>query len=264
MAAESSHSVGGAQCLRILIVDDEPLARARLRHMLQGLEGHEGLPALHVQEASDAEAAERMVDSFQVILLDIQMPGLSGMDWARSLMNRPVAPAVIFTSAHPENALAAFEVAATDFLPKPFSRERLLLALRRAPVWMDGADRAALSASDPKSAHALIFSDSGRLQRVDIPSILYLRAEWKYVTLRTAEKSYVLEESLIELEGRLGGGFLRVHRNALVSLQAIAALDWLGSSEHPGWAVRIKSVDEWIDVSRRQLATVRRALQQNG
>jgi two-component system, LytTR family, response regulator AlgR len=245
--------------VKLLIVDDEPLARMRLRSLL------EGLPELEVQligEAGDADEAllQLRAQAADAVLLDIRMPGRDGLRLAAALKSLPRPPAVIFVSAHAEHALKAFELEAVDYLTKPVRRERLLAALQRVQLRLrpTPAPEAAAPA-DP----VLVFSDRGRVLRLPVREVLYLKAELKYVTLRTAEHSHVLDEPLSDLELRLGESFIRIHRNALVARRAIRALEMRGSDDGSGegWAVRVAPLDEWLPVSRRQVAAVKSALE---
>lgn len=252
--------------LSILIVDDEPLARARLNQLVLEISRSGRLAAQVCGEAAHAEAARDWLaaNSADVVLLDIHMPGLSGTALAQQLRSFPVPPAVVFVTAHAEHALEAFDLEAVDFLTKPVRHERLEAALERC------ARRAAAGQANGNGPPGLVVSERGRLVRVPLSDVLYLKAELKYVTLRTAARSYVLEESLTELEPRLGDAFLRVHRNAIVAKSAVRALerrdadpaDADGGAE--SWAVCVRPVDEWLVVSRRQLTAVRDALAASG
>jgi two-component system response regulator AlgR len=240
--------------MKLLVVDDEPLARLRLRTLVEAI----AEPRAEVAgEAADAEAAlawlrEHRADA---LLLDIRMPGRSGLALAAALRAMADAPAVVFVSAHGEHALAAFDLDAVDYLTKPVRRERLQAALQRVQQ-----RRGAPEAARP----VIVVHDRGRVLRVPVDEVLYLKAELKYVTLRTAHASYVLEDALADLEQRLadqGASFVRVHRNAIVAHSAVRALERRGEGgADEGWAVRVAPSDEWLAVSRRQLAAVREAL----
>jgi two-component system response regulator AlgR len=155
---------------------------------------------------------------------------------------------------------------AVDYLTKPVRRERLHEALQRAA----GRKAARASAAVPGEPPVIVVTEAGRVVRVPLHEVLYLKAELKYVTLRTAERTHVLDEALSELEARLGEAFLRVHRNALVARSAMRELGHRalvadGDEEGAdGWAVRVAPVDEWLAVSRRQLAAVRDAMREAG
>jgi two-component system, LytTR family, response regulator AlgR len=244
--------------LKVLIVDDEELARLRLRGLVEGLV--EPLSEV-VGEAADADAAVTLMTStaVDVLLLDIRMPGRSGLQLADALRRLPSPPAVVFVTAHAVHALDAFELEATDYLTKPVRRERLQSALQRV-----AQRRAAPPASASAASPLLVVSDRGRVLRVPLAELLYLKAELKYVTLRTATASYLLDDALADLEQRLGDSVVRIHRNALVARHAVRALERRPATDDPaaadGWAVKVAATDEWLAVSRRQLASVRDAL----
>ncbi len=248
--------------LKVLLVDDEPLARMRLRSLLAAIDDP---PCTIVGEAGDAEAALAQLrgTSCDLLLVDIGLPGRDGMQLAAALRAAPGHPAVVFVTAHSEHALRAFELDAVDYLTKPVTRERLRAALQRV------AQRRRLLQPAGEATPVLVVSDRGRVLRIPPAEVLYLRAELKYVTLRTAMHSYVLDDALFDLEQRLGDGFVRIHRNALVAKAAVRALERrimpAADSGQTGapvetWAVRVAPLDEWLAVSRRQLPLVREAL----
>lgn len=243
--------------LAVLIVDDEPLARLRLRNLL----GECSAPAaVVVAEAGNAvqtmEALRR--DRYDLILLDIRMPGIDGLSLARTLREQAHAPAVVFVTAHQEHAVQAFDVEAVDYLTKPVRLERLQTALQK--VQRTANIKQSLRAN--VSTDTLIIQERGRTERVPLAEVLYFKAELKYVTVRTASKSYILDGSLGELEARYGNDFLRIHRNALVARHAMRALErHVDAEEGEGWALRLSAWPELLAVSRRQLAAVREALQ---
>lgn len=248
--------------MRILIVDDEPLARQRLRGLVEALAGGDGgLQVDGVAEAADADAAVAALQAepADLVLLDIQLPGRDGLRLAPALQALPRPPLVVFVTAHGEHALRAFELQALDYLTKPVRRERLQAALQRAAQQL-ALVRGVQPPVVPEPV--LVLSERGRVLRLPVREALVLKAEQKYVTLRTAQQTFVLDDSLADLERRLGPGFVRVHRNALVAVAAIRELQphALGD-EGDGWAVRVAPLDEWLAVSRRQLAAVRAALQ---
>ena len=244
--------------LHLLVVDDEPLARLRLRQLLEGVSE----PAIgRIEEAADADSALALLagSPADVVLLDVALPGRDGLRLAPLLAALPQPPLVVFVTAHGEHALRAFELQALDYLTKPVRRERLQAALARAVQ-----QRALLAGAVPPvpPEPVLVVGERGRVLRLPVREVLLLKAEQKYVTLRTADKVYVLDDSLAELERRLGPGFVRVHRSALVAVQAIRALQPRPRDDDAeGWAVRVAPLDEWIAVSRRQLAAVRAALE---
>jgi two-component system response regulator AlgR len=241
---------------RILIADDEAPARARLRDLLD--ECREAFPLAIVDEARNGRDALEVVnrEKIDVALLDIRMPEMDGMEAARHMAGMAQPPSIIFTTAFDAYAIKAFEVNAIDYLLKPIRRERLLAALRKTrsagPVSRDALDAAANQPRRHLSVH-----DRGRIHLVPVTEILYLRAELKYVTVRTAEREYVVEESLTRLEEEFAQAFVRVHRNCLVARAAIAGFERSGAESESGWTVVIRATGERLPVSRRQSGVVK-------
>jgi len=250
--------------MRVLVVDDESLARLRLCSLLAECTAP---PAQVVGEAAHADEAMAWLATGRcdVVLLDIHMPGLDGMSFAQHLRDQPDAPAVVFVTAHAEHALQAFELDAVDYLTKPVRRDRLQAALQRAMQRVVQRGPAAAPAAI-ETEPMLVVNELGRRMRVPVSDVLYLKAELKYVTLRTATHTHVLDDSLTDLEQRLGPRFLRVHRNALVARRAMQALERRlvpgeGTDDvAEGWAVRVAPVGEWLAVSRRQVSAVKEAI----
>lgn len=242
--------------LKVLIVDDEPLARLRLRTLL----GDCTSPAVTIGgEAGNAAQAMEMLrrDSYDAALLDVRMPGADGLTLAQALRAMPKAPAVVFVTAHSDHAVSAFELEAVDYLTKPVRLERLQAALQKVERHLV-AVRGALP---EQPQEMLIIQDRGRTERVPLHEVLYLKAELKYITVRTAAKSYILDASLSELEDKYAVQFMRIHRNALVARRAVRALEkHFDPEEGEGWAVRLNGIDELLAVSRRQLGAVRDAI----
>ena len=242
--------------LRVLIVDDEALARSRLRTLLGDCTSPAVLvagEAAHAVQAMDALRRE----VFDVVLLDIRMPGVDGITLSQTLAQLPQPPAVVFVTAHSEHAVQAFEVEAVDYLTKPVRLERLQQALQK----VERLAQTAKSLQPEVDEECLIIQDRGRTERVPLVEVLYLKAELKYVTVRTASRSYILDGSLNELEERYAQQFMRIHRNALVARRAMRALEkHFDPEEGEGWAVRLRGVHELLAVSRRQLSAVREAI----
>jgi len=241
--------------LRTLIVDDETLARSRLRALLADCRS----PAAEVvAEAAHGEGALEQLSRarFDLVLLDIHMPGLDGLELARDLRKRSSAPAVVFVTAYAAHAVTAFELEAVDYLTKPVRAERLQQALQKAERYLK--ERRA-PVAEPQDV--LLIQDRGRTERVPLAEILYLKSELKYLTVRTASRSHIFDGSLAELEERYPSRFVRVHRNALVARSAIRALEKYDDGEDAeGWALRLDGIPELVMVSRRQLSSVRDAL----
>jgi two-component system, LytTR family, response regulator AlgR len=241
--------------LRVLVVDDEALARSRLRTLLA--ECSAPAAACAAEASNAAQAMELLMrHPYEAVLLDIHMPGADGLGLARALRSLAQPPAVVFVTAHAEHAVAAFELDAVDYLTKPVRLERLQAALQKVERLLQARGTPAASGAD-----ALLIHDRGRTERVPLTEVLYFKAELKYITVRTAARSYILDASLSELEERHAPEFLRVHRNALVARRALRALERHEDAEEgEGWAVRLTGIEELLAVSRRQLATVREAL----
>jgi two-component system response regulator AlgR len=255
-----------SEALKVLVVDDEALARLRLRSLVQDCPAPKAEVAGECANGTQALAwlAEHDAD---LVLLDIHMPGLDGTQLAARLKQLPAPPAVVFVTAHAEHALQAFDLEAVDYLTKPVRRERLQAALQRVVQRLAArAPAEAPSAQEP----VLVVNELGRKVRVPVSEVLYLKAELKYVTLRTASHTHVLDDALTDLEQRLGDRFLRIHRNALVARSALKALERRalpaeGEDEAAeGWVVRVAPVDEWLVVSRRQVAAVKEAIAEGG
>ncbi|GAB4216784.1 MAG: LytTR family DNA-binding domain-containing protein [Rhodoferax sp.] len=237
--------------LRVLIVDDEPLARQRLSRLLADCTDPPAMLAGEAANAADALACASH-QRLDVVLADIHMPGADGLRLAQALRALPHPPAVIFVTAYTEHAVAAFEVEATDYLTKPVRLERLQQSLQKVKRLAQSGK--ALEPDFPDN-FLLVESRHGS-QRIPLSEVLYFKAELKYVTVRTATESHLIDQSLGELEARYPAQFVRIHRNALVARHAIRELrEQLGGED--GWMVQLQGIDEPLAVSRRQLALVR-------
>ena len=245
--------------LRTLIVDDEALARSRMRTLLRDCTS----PAADVvAEASQGAEAQRHLAALalDLVLLDVHMPGVDVIEVARALRSRCDAPAVVFVTAHAAHAVTAFDLEAIDYLTKPVRAERLQQALQKAERFLK--ERRALQA-EAQVPETVLIQDRGRAERVPLSEVLYLKSEYKYLTVRTATRSHILDGSLNEFEERYPNRFLRVHRNALVARWAIRALEKYDDGEDAeGWALRLDAIPEPVAVSRRQLAAVREVLKE--
>ena len=238
--------------LKVLIVDDEALARLRLRTLLGDC------TAPRTQVVAEAANAPQALEFLQrnpvdVVLLDIHMPGADGLTLSQALRDLPNPPAVVFVTAHAEHAVQAFELEAVDYLTKPVRLERLQAALQK----VERLAQAGRGLEPDLPEEVLIIQDRGRTERVPLAKVLYLKAELKYITVRTASKHYILEGSLGELEEKYKSQFMRVHRNALIARRAVRALvKHHDPEEGESWAVRLDGIDELLPVSRRQVAAV--------
>ena len=241
---------------RILIADDEAPARSRLRDLLD--ECRESFPLAIVDEARTGREALAVVEreKVDIVLLDIRMPEMDGMEAARHIAGMAQPPAIIFTTAYDSYAIKAFEVNAIDYLLKPVRRERLLAALGKVRTGPP-VSRQALDAASDKPRRNLSIHERGRIHLVPMEEILYLRAELKYVTVRTAAREYLVEESLQHLEEEFDPAFVRVHRNCLVAREAIGGFERSAEEGESGWAVVIRATGEKLPVSRRQQHVVK-------
>jgi two-component system, LytTR family, response regulator AlgR len=239
--------------LRIFIADDETPARERLKELLGDIAAE--LPSTLVGEARNGlETLDRLPSSgAQVILLDISMPGMGGLEVARHLRMLERAPTVVFVTAHDRHAVQAFELNALDYLLKPVRAERLAAALRKAAGGAaPGRDQLARAAANGREFLSVV--ERNRIVLVPVREILFLRAEQKYVTLKTREREHLLEESLVTLEREFAERFVRIHRNCLVARAAIRGFERAVATgeEDPHWLVVIEGVAERLAVSRRQ------------
>lgn len=257
---------GQHNALNILIVDDEPLARNRLRTLL----GDCTTPKANVTgEAKNASEALAWLSkaTFDAVLLDIHMPGEDGLVLAKAIKLLAHQPAVVFITAYAEYAVEAFELSATDYLTKPVRLERLQSSLQKIELLnqsirlLEPKNNSSEDEKTNESTDTLILQERGMTERVPLREILYLKAELKYISVRTALKTHILEGSLSELEARYPSQFIRVHRNALVAIHAMRALvKHHDLDEGECWALRLVGVDDLLMVSRRQLAAVKEAI----
>ncbi|HET7199440.1 MAG TPA: LytTR family DNA-binding domain-containing protein, partial [Burkholderiales bacterium] len=243
--------------LRVVIVDDEQPARSRLRELLDDCRGE--LPHSVAGEAANGAEGLQMVASAQadVALVDIHMPEMSGIEFARHLQVLERPPAVIFVTAHDQYAIEAFEVNAVDYLTKPVRAARLLAALRKAASGARLA-RGVLESIDPAPRRHFSVAERGRLTLVPVSDVIYLRAELKYVTVRTRAREHLIEESLTQIEQEFGGVFVRIHRNCLVARRWIRGFERGTETEgEVGWSVILEGLEERLPVSRRQWGQVK-------
>jgi two-component system response regulator AlgR len=243
--------------LKVLIVDDEAPARRRLRELLDDCTS--AVPLLVVGEAVSGREALGMLGSTpaDLVLTDIHMPDMDGIELARHLLKLPLPPVLIFTTAYHEHAIAAFEVHAIDYLVKPVRVQRLLAALDKVPRLRPLSD-AKLDRLPAATRRFLSVTERSRVILVPMDEIVYLKAELKYITIRTADREYLLEESLTRLEEEFGTRFVRVHRNCLVARDAIRGFERRVSADGDAhWEVLLRGVPEALPVSRRQQFIVR-------
>jgi two-component system, LytTR family, response regulator AlgR len=236
--------------LNIAIADDEPLARLRLQHLCEDL--NDVCPNAvcaqyeHGSQLINALPSWRQGTAPDVLLLDINMPGLSGVEIAAYLKQHAPTVAVVFVTAEPEHALAAFEVSALDYVLKPVRVERLLKALQK----IAGSNQVAMIEQTLLAVH-----DGERTLSLPLSQVLYFKSDSKTTQVRTVERSFTCTQSLTELESWLTAqahGFVRVHRNALLRRSAAGALH-----AQPECEVEVLGVPERLQVSRRMLGGLR-------
>jgi len=240
--------------LKVFIVDDEAPARERLRALLGDIAA-EVATSVVGEARHGVEAVERVPASgAEVVLLDIKMPGMGGLEVARHLGALERAPRIVFVTAHERHAVEAFELNALDYLLKPVRAERLAAALQKASV--PPQERLAKAAEAPREY--LSVAERSRIVLVPVRDILFLRAEQKYVTLRTRDREHLVEESLVALEREFAVRFVRIHRNCLVARAAIRGFERApGEDEEAHWLVVLDGLEERLPVSRRQWPLLR-------
>jgi two-component system response regulator AlgR len=238
--------------VKLFIVDDEAPARERMKELLADIA--EEVPTSVVGEARHGlEALELVPQSgAQVVLLDIEMPGMAGIEVARHLSALEPRPGVVFVTAHERHAVEAFEVNALDYLLKPVRASRLASALKKAAETAPPAAEQLRQASDAAREY-LSAVERNRIVLIPVRDIVFLRAEQKYVTLRTREREHLIEEPLVTLEREFAERFVRIHRNCLVARTAIRGFERAPSVEDEArWLVVLDGVAEQLPVSRRQ------------
>lgn len=243
--------------LRIAITDDEAPARNRIKSLLEDVS--EMIP---IELVGEAENGARLLDLLRdreadVVLLDIRMPEMDGLETARHLQKLDEPPHVVFTTAYDDYAISAFELHAIDYLVKPIRLRRLHDALARARsitrISLDVLKNIGQGVRTHLSVH-----ERGKVQLVPVSEILYLRAELKYVTIRTGDRELLIEESLSRLEEEFKDRFVRIHRNCLVAKDYIESFEKdTQEGADARWVIRVRGVDEVLPVSRRQQPLIR-------
>lgn len=239
--------------LNILIADDEIPARNRMRDLLNDIDG-----IAIVAEAKNGKEAIDLAQTARpdVMLLDIRMPLMDGIEAAQHAQKLEPKPHIIFTTAFDAYAIKAFDLNAIDYLLKPIRLERLLTAINKARA-LKPLQIEALKPLHKMRSH-LSIHERGRILLVPIETIIYLRAELKYITVRTAEREYLIEESLTQLETEFGERFVRLHRNCLAAPQFIAGYEKrLNQDNEQQWFALLKNIPEAIAISRRQQHLIR-------
>jgi len=238
--------------MKVLIVDDEAPARARLQAMLESIDGYTccGDAANGNEALVQAEQAEP-----DILLMDIRMPGMDGLEAAQHLQSLEQPPAIIFTTAYNDYALQAFAAHAVDYLLKPVRQQRLEEALQHARR-LTRAQAAVLQQAEeqPGQRQRICANVRGSLQLMAVDEIRYFHADQKYVTVCTADSQLLIEETLKELEQEFADRFVRIHRNALVAKCYIT-----GITKDAGGCmqVQLQGVTQTLEVSRRHATEIR-------
>lgn len=248
--------------MRILIVDDEPPARERLRQLVEDGAEHEVIAEAANGQQAIALANEHTPD---VVLLDIRMPGVDGIETAHHLNTMDAPPAVVFTTAYDEYAIEAFDARAIGYVLKPVRRERLESALDHAARITGQMLKQLTQSSNLKSKRGHVCTrEHGQLKLIPIADIRYFNADHKYVTVHHAGGESLIDDALKALEEEFADDFVRIHRNALV---AIDQIDHLQKTDDGKTVVVLRSGDstgiDALTVSRRHQADVRRRLKGN-
>jgi len=244
----------------IVIVDDEQPARGRLRELL-GDCAAEFRHAVVGEAANGIEGLELVAQTpADLALVDIHMPGMSGIEFARHLQVLETPPAVIFITAHDQYAVQAFEVNAVDYLLKPVRAARLLAALKKSSGGAPLA-REVLERIDPNPRRYFSVAERGRVTLVPVSEVLFLKAEQKYVTIRTREREFLIEDALAQLEKEFAATFVRIHRNCLVARALIRGVERSSAEDgDAGWAVVLEGWVDRLPVSRRQWTALKELL----
>lgn len=252
--------------LRLLLVDDEAPARRRMGELLSDIAAE--LPTQLVGEAANGEEAlaRQQAEPAQVALVDIRMPGMDGLELAQHLAGLPQPPVVIFVTAFDDYAVQAFELNAVDYLLKPVRAARLAVALDKArrlpPLAAETLGRLRQGAGGwERQRRHLSCHERGRLLLVPVAEVLYFKADLKYVSARTRDRAYLLDETLTHLEEEFADRFVRLHRGVLVARDALTGFArGVGGGEDGGdqWLALVKDLpEERLPVSRRQWPVVK-------
>ena len=246
---------GKKECMNILVCDDEPLARERLARMVKAA-GHDVV----AQAANGIEALEQVrLHQPDVVLLDIRMPEMDGIECAEALQELDVPPAVVFVTAFDQHAIDAFNTQAIGYLLKPINQQQLETALKRASKLNSAQVKSLQSQVDDngeqRAARKHIAARTHRgVELIPIESIYYFLADQKYVTVRHEGGQVLIDETLKDLETEFADLFIRIHRNALMAVSHLEGLEFIGTGQYE---VRCRGIDERLAVSRRHLPQLR-------
>ena len=246
--------------LSVMIVDDEAPARQRLRDLLADVATE--VPNAVVAEAANGLLAIAVIEGLavdlDVALVDIRMPKMDGIELARHLAQLEHPPVIIFVTAFDAYAVQAFELNAIDYLVKPVRAQRLAAALHKIRHSRPIVAPQVLAKIQQRARTHLSCHERGRLLLIPLPEILYLKADLKYVTARTASREYLLDESLTHLEQEFSVRFIRLHRSALVAREAIAGFEKSATDDaETQWQALLRGIPDKLPVSRRQWPLVK-------
>jgi len=244
--------------MKVRVVDDEKLARERLMRMVGTMNDYE----IAGEAASGTEAVSRAMElEPDIVLLDIRMPGMDGMEAGRKIADLPSPPAVVYCTAFGEHAVEAFDVQAAGYLLKPVRRESLVETLGNIgkvnKVQLRSLDGEDESAASHARTHISAKTRRG-IELVPLTEIFYFRADHKYVTVRHEGGEVLIDDTLRDLEEEFGDKVVRIHRNALVMIDR---LDGMERDAHGHYQVRLRGAEDRLDVSRRHVSGLRRLVQ---
>lgn len=246
--------------MKVLVCDDEQLARERLSRLVADMEGYEVVG----EAANGAEAVQRLSETeADIVLMDIRMPQMDGLEAARLMSQNKAPPAIIFCTAYDDHALQAFNVNAVGYVLKPVRREALADALSKAcslnRVQISALTQSTAANDTPHKQRTHISAKTHRgIELVPVDDIRYFLADQKYVTVRSGRGEVLIDETLKDLEDEFGDRFVRIHRNSLVARRFIDGLEQVSAGHYQ---VRLKDTDERMTVSRRHVSGLRRLLQ---
>lgn len=244
--------------MKVLIVDDEKLARERLSRMVDTLDGYEA-----IDEAACGEDAVRKASELEpdIVLLDIRMPGSDGMSAAEKMATLPSPPAVVFCTAYGEHAIEAFDVNAAGYLMKPVRREALVDTLSKIGR-VNKIQRKCVTGEEEQSRNKSRTHISAKTRRgielIPLDDVRFFQADHKYVTVRHENGEVLIDDTLRDLEQEFGDKLVRIHRNALVMMDHLEGLE---RDSRGQYQVKMRDIQERLDVSRRHVSGLRKLVQ---
>ncbi len=240
--------------MKVLVVDDERPARERLLHMLSSMHGMDP-----VGEATNGMEAVQLVQSVRpdVVLMDIRMPGMDGLEASRHLAEMEEPPAIIFTTAYSEHALEAFDAHAVGYLVKPIRQERLEQSLGKARKLTQAQLRTLSRESRSTGRSHICARVRGNLELIPVDDVVFFQADQKYITVRHIKGEVLIEDALKNLEIEFKEKLIRIHRNALVNTSYVSGME---KSRDGRFLVNFRAIEDKLEISRRHVAEVRKFL----